>query len=210
MEVQNPSNDSNWPSIIHALVTGAAFVLLMPAGIILLRVVPQSVRWHWVNQAFALALAVIGSGIGLYLSGMFNKSKSYNSAHQILGLICVALLFVQWGLGFWHHRVYKRIKQPTKYGPIHRYLGRGVIILGIVTGGIGLTWSYASTRVVIGYVIAVVVVFVAVIASLLWQRWTLRRVRRKAGGMDRKSDGLVSGSQVYLVEYPEPTRVRWS
>jgi small-conductance mechanosensitive channel len=204
-EVGNPSNDSNWPSIIHALATTAAFILLMPAGIVLLRVVPESVRWHWVNQTFALGLAAIGGAIGLYLSSMFNRSESYNSPHQILGLVSIALLFVQWALGFWHHRVYKKTRQGTKYGPIHRWLGRGVMVLAVVTGGIGLTWSFASTRVVVGYVIAVGVVFVAAIVSLMGKRWIIRKRRMLGGGNNNWSHRRYSESQVHLTDYPDPT-----
>lgn len=40
-----PHYDNNWPSILHALAICAAFVLLMPTGVFLLRVFPASVRW---------------------------------------------------------------------------------------------------------------------------------------------------------------------
>jgi H+/Cl- antiporter ClcA len=208
-EVGNPSTDSNWASIIHAVATTAAFVLLMPAGIIFLRVLPENVRWHWINQSLALGLAVVGGGIGIYLSSMFNKSKSYNSSHQILGLLAIGFMFVQWILGFWHHHLYRKTQQTSRYGPIHRWFGRGVMVLAIVTGGIGLTWSYASTRVVIGYVIAVVVLMVAVIVSLVWKKsvsrsWTITR------GTNRKFGRSFSDSGVHLTEYADLSRERSS
>lgn len=177
-EVGRLTNDSNWPTIIHAVAICLAFIVLMPGGITMLRVIPASVRWHWANQTLATILAGIGGALGLYLSTMFNKSKDYNSAHQVLGLICVIATFIQWALGFWHHMQYKRSMKPTKYGPVHRYLGRVIIFVAVVTGGIGLTWSYASRSVVIGYVVVVIVLSVATTASVAWKSYASRRSRR--------------------------------
>lgn len=200
-----PLSDSNWTSIIHALAISAAFILLMPIGALFLRVIPGSVRWHWVNQTVATVLAIIGGGVGLYLSSMFTKSESYTSGHQILGYICVVMALLQWSLGYWHHRVYKMTQQPTKYGSIHRYLGLGVIVLAILNGGIGLTWSYASTGVVIGYAIAVVVISVGVMIALVWKRMSTARNKpwtsTEPGGQ-WQSD---SGEDIRLTRRPSPS-----
>lgn len=200
-----PHYDSNWPSILHALAICAAFVLLMPTGVFVLRVFPASVRWHWVNQSLASILAIAGGMLGVYLSTMFTKSQSFGSSHQIIGLVCLAAVVVQWGLGFWHHRLFKIIKRPTRYGPIHRYFGRIILVLAVVNGGIGLTWSYASTRVVVGYIIVVVVVGITVIAAVVWKRFTSRS-RKKDGLMSEGLGGQYQGgydSNIHLASYPE-------
>ncbi|KAL1962257.1 hypothetical protein VTN77DRAFT_9847 [Rasamsonia byssochlamydoides] len=205
-EIGQPHHDSNWPSIIHALAICGAFVLLMPAGVIFLRVFPASVRWHWVNQSLASILAIVGGLIGIYLSTMFTKSESFDSTHQVIGLICVAAVFVQWGLGFWHHRLFKITRQPTKYGPIHRYFGQIIIVLAVVNGGIGLTWSYASTRVIVGYIIVVVVIGVPVIAAVAWKRWTSREAKPEPGLMSEGFPGQYQAgydSNIDLVQYSE-------
>lgn len=98
---------------------------------------------------------------------MFTKSQSYDSAHQVLGILVLLAIPTQWGMGFWHHRVYKRTQSLTKLGPIHRYLGHAIVFLAIVNGGLGLTWSYASKSVVIGYSI--------VVAIFAWARMASRR-----------------------------------
>lgn len=185
-----PSGDSNWPAVIHALAACAAFVLLMPTGVVFLRVIPESVRWHWANQTLAAALALFGVMMGIYLSTMYTRSQSFRAAHQVIGLVCAAALVLQWALGFWHHRIFKLTRRPTRYGPVHRYFGQAVVVLGVVNGGIGLTWSRAAGRVVAGYVVAVVVVGVAVIAAVVWKRWLSRaRSRRQwtAAGADNKN-----------------------
>jgi H+/Cl- antiporter ClcA len=48
------------------------FVILMPLGLVLLRVV-ESVRWHAINQTLAAILAIIGGAIGIYLGLMYNR-----------------------------------------------------------------------------------------------------------------------------------------
>lgn len=201
-------SDSNWPSIIHALLLCGAFVLLMPTGVIFLRVIPQSVRWHWVNQTLAAALAIIGGLGGLYLSTMFTKSHSYNSAHQLVGIFVILAVIVQWGLGFWHHRQYKLTQSPTKYGPIHRYFGQAVVLLGVLNGGIGLTWSAAARPFVIAYAVVVAIVGVGVIAAVVWKRFGARSRQPGKAWSSSRSGPLAYGhsdideSQVQLTQYP--------
>ncbi|KAI2746649.1 hypothetical protein DTO013E5_150 [Penicillium roqueforti] len=168
------TNDSNWPSIIHGLCLCGALILLMPAGVVLLRVAPKSVRWHWINQTLSSAIAIVGIIIGFYLSTMFTKSQNYGSAHQILGIILLLAMLAQWGMGFWHHRVYKQTKSPTRFGIIDRYFGHIIIFLAIVNGGIGLTWSSASKSVVIGYSIAVIIIGLGLVLIIGWARWISR------------------------------------
>lgn len=62
------------------------------------------------------------------------QTKNFNSPHQIIGVIVIAGLIGQFVLGFLHHRVYAKTQAPTKLAPIHVWLGRFVIVLGIVNG----------------------------------------------------------------------------
>ncbi|GLI73743.1 hypothetical protein PoHVEF18_001965 [Penicillium ochrochloron] len=170
-EGEEVKSDSNWPSIIHALCLCGALILLFPFGAILLRVFPKSVRWHWVNQTISTCLAFIGMVIGFYLSTQFTKSQSFGSTHQILGIVILLAIIVQWGTGFWHHRLYKKTQTGSMFGVVHRYFGFIVILLAIINGGIGLSWSYASNGILVGYSIAVVIVSVAIIGLLGWARF---------------------------------------
>lgn len=205
--VGSVSSDSNWPNVIHGLLLCGAFVLLMPTGVIFLRVVPQSVRWHWVNQTLASALVIVGGLGGLYISTMYNKSRSYNSAHQLIGILVMLAVIVQWGMGYWHHRLYKLTQSPTRYGPIHRYFGQVVLLLGVLNGGIGLTWSSAARPFVIGYAVVVAIVGIGVIGAVVWKRLVARR--RPSGKPWSSRTGPVAyghadadESQVHLTQYP--------
>lgn len=43
-------------------------------------------------------------------------------------------MFVQFTLGFMHHRAFKKTQQKTKLGPIHVWLGRVIVIMSVVNG----------------------------------------------------------------------------
>jgi hypothetical protein len=49
-----------------------AFVGLMPAGVLILRVL-KSPRWHGLNQTASAALALIGAFLGIYAGTMYNR-----------------------------------------------------------------------------------------------------------------------------------------
>ncbi|EPS30423.1 hypothetical protein PDE_05374 [Penicillium oxalicum 114-2] len=177
-ESEEFTSDSNWPSIIHALAACIAIIFLFPFGAILLRVFPQSVRWHWVNQTLSTGIAILGLILGFYLSTQFTKSQSWNSTHQIIGIIILIAILLQWGMGFWHHLQYKKTKAPTRFGVVHRYFGFIVILLAIINGGIGLDWSYASTGAIVGYSVGVAVVSLVFVGLLVWARLKPRDGRK--------------------------------
>lgn len=169
------TSDNNWPSIIHALCLCGALILLNPAGVLFLRILPKSVRWHWINQSLSSAIAMVGIVTGFYLSTMFTKSRSYGSTHQILGILILLAILTQWGMGGWHHLVYRRTQSPTRFGVVHRYFGYVIFFFAVVNGGIGLTWSYASKSVVIGYSVVAAIICTGLIAVFFWARWNSRR-----------------------------------
>ncbi|RHZ55405.1 cytochrome and DOMON domain-containing protein [Aspergillus thermomutatus] len=198
------SNDSNWPAVIHGVALCGAFILLMPTGVILLRVAPGSVRWHWLNQTLASVIAIIGVLIGFWLSTMYTRSQSFNSSHQVIGILVAIAMIAQWGIGFWHHRLYKLRQAPTNYGVFHRYFGHIVMFFAIVNGGIGLKWSSASTGTIIGYSIAVAIVCIPVIGAVAWKKWTASRggqgyVHRPVR-IDEAQEGFESN--IHLNQYP--------
>lgn len=205
-----PTQDSNWPSIIHAVVMALSFVVMMPLGVIFIRIL-ERVRWHWVNQILASGAAIVATGLGLYLASMFNKSKNYGSAHQILGLVVTAGVCVQFFLGYWHHRLYKKTKQTTVYAPNHRHFGQLVVLGGVINGGIGLSFSRASMGFIVGYSIAVIVVAILTIGPVTWKQLRSRSgegaKRRTLYGQDLSADGPWDDSSreqsnINLTQYP--------
>ena len=66
--------DHDFSAPLHACAMVLAFVGLMPAGILILRVM-KSPRWHGYNQAVSAALAVLGAMLGIYAGTMYNRVR---------------------------------------------------------------------------------------------------------------------------------------
>ena len=181
----SPHSDNDWTAIAHAVVVSVAFVLLMPMGSIFLRIL-EKIRWHWINQLLAFSVAFIGAAIGAYLSTTYNSTKSFNSAHQIIGILVIVALIVQVGLGWYHHRVYKLTQKKTLYGSIHRYFGQIVIVLAIANGSIGLELTN-NGKYIVAYVVPAIVILAITVAWVWVKNW--RSARGIKYGMLRHGEG---------------------
>lgn len=163
----------NRGSATHAVFMCGTFLFVFPIGIVLLRGF-ERVQWHAGAQSGGLLVLCAGVGIGIWISKYYNKSKKINSAHQILGLLVFGLLFVQLGLGWFHHRIYLRSRSPTLMGKIHRYLGPVLLGVGLANGFIGFRFADARRSNIV-YLLLVVAMF----AILLFGSWFKRRRDRR-------------------------------
>lgn len=165
-------------AMAHAIIMVLVFVGLFPFGSFVLRL-GGWVRWHAVNQGFALILAIIGSSLGFAISKTYNRSKKFNTAHQIIGLLIFIFLFAQFALGFLHHRKFKQTKETTKLAPIHKWMGRLLLILGGINGFLGfrLAQSNEYNYILAGLVISVTftIVMILVAKKYIQKRWNKRK-----------------------------------
>ncbi|KAE8144704.1 hypothetical protein BDV25DRAFT_166223 [Aspergillus avenaceus] len=123
--------------IAHGAVMAITFVLLFPAFALLIPLPwPISVtRVHAPFQIFTLGLTIIGMGIGIRLAV---DKDLLGESHPIIGIIVVALLVIyQPIMGILQHRYFRRTCQKSVFAHTHRWLGRSMIILGIINGGLG-------------------------------------------------------------------------
>lgn len=131
-QVLEKTGDSDLITTIHGGMMILAFVVLMPAGVLILRVL-DSPKWHGINQTISAGVGFVGAILGLSL-GNYNRTSGFNSAHQIIGLLVVLVMIGQFVLGYLHHRMFKRTHSTTWMAPIHVWLGRVVIPVGVATG----------------------------------------------------------------------------
>ena len=117
--------------IIHAVCLGGAFLLLFPAGIILLRWF-QSVKLHWMMQILATTVCLVGLILAIAFSAMDPDYNKFSEGHQIIGIIVVLALVAQAVLGHLHHRGYKKYGQRNMVSHAHLWLGRVAIVVGMV------------------------------------------------------------------------------
>lgn len=110
---------------IHGALMAAAFLFLFPAGVFTMRSgSSKSFKYHWIIQVLA-ALAVLGGmTVGLTLQ------KKINTAHQIVGLSIVGILFLQAYMGYKHHIDFVRIHRRTWISHSHIWTGRVVMVGG--------------------------------------------------------------------------------
>lgn len=89
--------------------------------------------------------------------------QHFHAFHQFFGVIIIGLLLVQGVLGRQHHTTYLKTQKRSWWSYAHIWLGRGVIIAGIVNGGLGLDLPRAEAPkgAIVAYsVVAAVVVVV--------------------------------------------------
>jgi hypothetical protein len=118
---------------VHAVLLGFAFVIVFPFGVIGLRL-----RWrfafrvHSILQSIATVASVAGLGIAIALSVVGVQYDGFDEAHQVFGIIIVALLASQVVGGLWHHRRFQKTGRRFIISYAHMLLGRIVIYSGMV------------------------------------------------------------------------------
>jgi len=128
--------------IAHGVITSVAFVLLFPNFALTLYILPS--RWtvpaiHAPLQIFAVALALAGYAIGFSVAHDLQEGNDY---HPLLGHIAVLGVAVLMPiLGIIQHLRFRKYGLKTIWGVMHRYLGRFLIALGIINGGVGFHYA---------------------------------------------------------------------
>lgn len=148
-EAFDTHSDVNWAPVLHGVLMSLAFILVFPTGALLMRLLRRfGILYHAGVQLVGIAIVIIGFGAGVYISRQYIRSRNFGSGHQILGLLVFAALFVQAGLGLVQHRIFRRTKQETVMGIVHRFFGPTIIVLALVNGGLGL--DFAGEIIVMG------------------------------------------------------------
>lgn len=182
--------------IAHGVLAALAFVLLFPLGSILIRLGSFRGLWlvHGLFQLFAYAIYIAAFGIGVYMIQDLPVDL-LDDYHPIIGIVVLVLLFFQPILGWVHHLRFKKVGRRTLWSHAHLWLGRGVVTLGMINGGLGMllatqTGFYEPSR---GQIAAY-----GVVAGVMWVAWVVASVfgeRRRASarseaeiGKDQDSD----------------------
>lgn len=126
---------------------------LIPLGGILIRSglkTPYLVKIHAALQSVSYIIYIVAAAMGIYLVRQlsFGNFSLWSDPHTKLGAGILVLALLMPILGLVHHNMYKRkAAQHKKGGPkpgrtapgyIHLWLGRILIVLGIVNGGLGI------------------------------------------------------------------------
>ncbi|KEF51252.1 uncharacterized protein A1O9_12602 [Exophiala aquamarina CBS 119918] len=139
--------------IAHAVLASLVWVIFIPSFAILLRLnlkSPTILKLHAIGQVVSYIIYIAAAGMGVWLAQQSAAFGIWNDPHPRLGLAILAIAFLQPIFGFVHHRIYKKRAQNsgagkpsqapgrTPVGRIHLWIGRILIALGIINGGLGI------------------------------------------------------------------------
>ncbi|KAK4548066.1 hypothetical protein LTR36_010786 [Oleoguttula mirabilis] len=166
---------SNYTVIItaHAVLATLAFGLLFPVGGIMIRLASFRGLWwiHGVFQTFAFILYIAAFALGVYMA---SNLQMLHLAHPIIGIVLFVLLIFQPILGFLHHVMFKKHSRRVIWSYGHIWLGRFVITLGIINGGLGLQLAQRTRFLappqgsIIAYSVVAGIIWVIYMASAIY------------------------------------------
>ncbi|KAF2139557.1 iron reductase domain protein [Aplosporella prunicola CBS 121167] len=176
--------------IAHGVLACLAFVIFFPFGAISIRLFsfPSLIWFHAAIQILGYMLFIAAFGIGVYIA---TQMKAMDMYHPIIGIVLFVLLFFQPILGFMHHALFKKYRKRTLWSYGHLWLGRIIITLGIINGGLGLLWAdNAGQSAYIAYgVVGGIIWLIYVFAAIYGEIKRARTPPAYAGSPPRKGSG---------------------
>lgn len=157
----------------HAIVMSLVFLVLMPFAALTLYLpyTKKVPHLHAPLQMLSIILVIVGLALGVRLARPLGLTTGY---HQIIGYIIVAILLsAQPVLGLLQHLHFRKTGTRSSMGLGHQWLGRIVIIAGIVDGGFGMKQSgpvgdsWVPSYAPILYSIVAVAIFLIYIAVVM-------------------------------------------
>ncbi|GAB0132891.1 hypothetical protein EsDP_00001312 [Epichloe bromicola] len=147
--VTGPSGDLNQDLLTaHGVVMAIVFIVGYPIGSSLMPLIG-----NWILHASWQFLAFLGmwAGFGIGYTVASRNGVFFADKHTRLGVIVCALMGIQPVLGWLHHLHYVKTQSRGGFSYAHIWYGRGLMILGIVNGGLGLQAANPSTRFIVAY-----------------------------------------------------------
>jgi len=139
--ISSTTTNTNATRTGHAIVMSLVFLVLIPFAALTLylpytKKVPHI---HAPLQVLSVILAIVGLALGVRLAKPLGLTTGY---HQVIGYIVVAIMLsAQPILGLLQHLHFRKTGTRSGMGVGHQWLGRIVIITGVVNGGLGMMQS---------------------------------------------------------------------
>lgn len=129
--------------VAHTSIMSATFVVLLPLGALLVYLPAgnKTIRYiHAPFMVFTVLCVVTGLVLGVILA--HQNGNEYTGYHPIIGYVVSGLIIlIQPALGLARHLLYRRQGKGKVWGSLHRWLGRIIIVLGIINGGLGFMYA---------------------------------------------------------------------
>ncbi|KXT14817.1 hypothetical protein AC579_4079 [Pseudocercospora musae] len=178
--------------IAHAVFACLAVAFILPIGGILIRVanLPNLVIIHSAIQYLGLSFYIVAFGLGAYYA---SEEDYWSDRHPIIGTVVFGLMLTQPLWGIIHHRMYKKTQGRTISSWFHLSVGRIVILLGIINGGLGLQLGGKSKGAKIGYGVGAGIMGLLYILAILYGENKRRSSRRNKSA---SGEGHIDGHKI--------------
>lgn len=164
----NIRNTINRKKTAHAALMVLVFVVMFPFFALGLHVFPSkwTVNIHGTFQLSSLVVSIAGLGVGISLAQEIELIDSY---HAIIGMVVVAgLVLFQPALGILQHRYFRKTGEKGLFAYTHRWLGRTMIVLGVVNVGLGFRLAQGPRGAIIATSVVAGVIAVFYISVVAW------------------------------------------
>ncbi|KFX85726.1 hypothetical protein O988_09916, partial [Pseudogymnoascus sp. VKM F-3808] len=145
----------------HACIMSIVFIVLYPLGAISVHLPIDSIPYlkntylkkkimamHVPIQVLGAVMMVGGMALGIKIGHDLDYLKHPVHAHVVIGFIVVCTIIVfQPIMGILQHRYFKKRGDKSIFAYLHRWIGRGAIILGMINSGLG--FQLAETNVIV-------------------------------------------------------------
>jgi uncharacterized membrane protein (DUF485 family) len=189
----------------HACIMSIVFVVLYPLGAISIHLpierIPylkdtylkkKIVAMHAPIQVIGFVMMVGGMALGIRIGHDLGYLKHPVHAHVAIGLLVVCTIIVfQPIMGVLQHRYFKKRGGKSIFAYLHRWIGRGAIVLGMINSGLGFqlaetnitvpTRSYIRSYVLLGVLVSIW------FSLVVYDEFRVHRPRAVTNGRERKS-----------------------
>ena len=193
--------------LAHGLIMSILFLFLFPLFALTLYL-PWAKRVRFVHaplQILSIILLIVGLGTGVTLGKSLYLLSGY---HQVIGYIVFAcLVFFQPALGIYQHLHYHRTGGRSVLGAVHQWLGRIVILAGVVNGGLGFMQTgpvgsqYVPHGAVVGYSIIALIIFIVYVAVVFISKRRAQNAPMREKPYDRGYEMHPSSNESAIPNY---------
>lgn len=193
----------NKKRIAHAYIMLIVFIVLYPLGAISIHLPIERMPYlkdtylkkkvtamHVPIQIIGVIMMVAGMALGIRIAHDINYLEHPVSAHVVIGLVVVCTIVVfQPIMGILQHLHFKKRGGKSIFAHLHRWIGRGAIVLGMINSGLG--FQLAKTNVIVTttwYIWSYVLlgVFVSIWCSLVvYDKFRIHQPKSVADGRER-------------------------
>ena len=189
--------------MIHAVFASLVFALFMPMAAILIRICTfRGVLW--VHSGFMVTswlMSIISLGTGIWMAQF---TGDLHDPHAIIGFVIIGGCAIQPITGWIHHKLYKCHGRPNAATYTHVWLGRVLVTVGAINGGLGFNLSWNTPKsAIIGYSIGAAIVWITWMSTIFQS--SVRSRGKKEGETSEKVYGQEpKDEQMKQVPSPAP------